>query len=183
MCNSESGPFLVDCGLFQGNRTTQELNYQPFPFDAAEARFLILTHAHIDHSGLLPKLVRAGFHGKILLHRANARICSVSCFAIRPSSRNRTPSESTRNENAVANHRSNRSTPSRMPNRPFRCCGRWSTRPGLNRADGVRVRLWNAGHLLGSASAEIELTDQRPNDQVAVLRRPGTRREGVSSRA
>ncbi len=62
---SEPGRFLIDCGLFQGNRTTQELNLQPFPFDAAAAEFLILTHAHIDHSGLLPKLTKAGFTGDI----------------------------------------------------------------------------------------------------------------------
>ena len=61
----DSGEFLVDCGLFQGNRTTQDLNYQPFPFDPKAAKFLILTHAHIDHSGLLPKLVNHGFNGPI----------------------------------------------------------------------------------------------------------------------
>lgn len=57
--------FLVDCGLFQGNRTTQQLNYEDFPFDASKIKFLLLTHAHIDHSGLIPKLVKAGFNGPI----------------------------------------------------------------------------------------------------------------------
>ena len=47
---SEVGSFLIDCGLFQGSHTTQELNYQPFPFGAATIEFLILTHTHIDHS-------------------------------------------------------------------------------------------------------------------------------------
>jgi len=62
---SGAGRFLVDCGLFQGNRTTQDLNLQPFPFEASQVEFLVLTHAHIDHSGLLPKLVKAGFTGTI----------------------------------------------------------------------------------------------------------------------
>ncbi|MGB7325614.1 MAG: MBL fold metallo-hydrolase, partial [Rubripirellula sp.] len=61
----ESSTFMVDCGLFQGNRTTQELNLVPFPFDATKVEFLVLTHAHIDHSGLLPKLTKAGFTGPI----------------------------------------------------------------------------------------------------------------------
>src|SRR5690606_13519313 len=54
------GQFLVDCGMFQGNRTVRELNLKPFPFDPAALDFVLLTHAHIDHAGLLPKLARHG---------------------------------------------------------------------------------------------------------------------------
>ena len=50
------GQFLVDCGLFQGNKTVRDLNYKPFPFDPRAIDFLLLTHAHIDHAGLLPRL-------------------------------------------------------------------------------------------------------------------------------
>ena len=69
---TQSTNFLIDCGLFQGNRTTQQLNYGEFPFDAAKADFLVLTHAHIDHSGLLPKLSKAGFNGPIYATEATA---------------------------------------------------------------------------------------------------------------
>jgi metallo-beta-lactamase family protein len=59
------GQFLVDCGLFQGNRTVRDLNYKPFPFDPTAIDFLLLTHAHIDHAGLIPKLYRSRYRGPI----------------------------------------------------------------------------------------------------------------------
>ena len=69
--------FLVDCGMVQGGRTAAARNHEPFPFDPAAIDFVLLTHAHIDHSGLLPKLTRAGFKGAIYATTATVDLLGV----------------------------------------------------------------------------------------------------------
>ena len=68
---------LLDCGMFQGmGRDTLRLN-QEFGFDASEVDIVIISHAHIDHIGLLPKLVKEGFKGPIYLTKATAALADV----------------------------------------------------------------------------------------------------------
>jgi metallo-beta-lactamase family protein len=62
---TEKYNFLVDCGMFQGSSTDDALNHEPFPFNPGELDFVLLTHAHIDHSGRIPKLYTNGFKGSI----------------------------------------------------------------------------------------------------------------------
>lgn len=67
--------FLVDCGMFQGGK--QERNVPPFPFPPKDLDFLLLTHAHLDHSGRIPLLVREGFRGKIFATAPTIELCRI----------------------------------------------------------------------------------------------------------
>ncbi len=69
--------FLVDCGMFQGGREAHERNLKAWPFDPRQIDFVLLTHAHIDHSGLLPRLCALGFRGSIFTTHATVDLLSV----------------------------------------------------------------------------------------------------------
>src|SRR3989344_3842082 len=63
---NQSNKIAVDCGLSQGSEFSEEKNREPFPYNPAEIETLLITHAHIDHIGRVPKFVREGFKGKII---------------------------------------------------------------------------------------------------------------------
>ncbi len=69
--------FLVDCGMFQGGREARERNLAAWPFEPRDIDFVLLTHAHIDHSGLLPRLSALGFSGPVFTTTATADLLSV----------------------------------------------------------------------------------------------------------
>ena len=68
---------LLDCGLFQGKREVESYNRDPFPFDPAKIDYLLLSHAHLDHVGLVPRLVREGFAGDIVCTPPTAEIAKL----------------------------------------------------------------------------------------------------------
>lgn len=69
--------FLVDCGLYQGKAELEEQNYREFDYNPVEIDFMLLTHAHIDHSGRIPKLYNDGFKGPIYAHKATCDLCQI----------------------------------------------------------------------------------------------------------
>src|SRR5262245_49132007 len=69
--------FLVDCGMYQGGADDDALNQKPFPFDPKSLDFVIVTHAHIDHVGLLPRLAKEGFTGSIYATRETQEIARL----------------------------------------------------------------------------------------------------------
>ncbi|WP_448955082.1 MBL fold metallo-hydrolase RNA specificity domain-containing protein [Labrys neptuniae] len=158
LLETSKAKILIDCGLFQGSKTEKELNYRPFPFDAATVGAVLLTHAHIDHSGLLPKLMGEGFTGPIFATAPTLDLCSImlpdsghiqEMEVQQLNTRNRRRGRHTVTpiytaQDAVA-------TMALFRPVPFKAWQRI--------ADGVKARYWNAGHLLGSASIEVEVLD------------------------
>ncbi|WP_181700180.1 MBL fold metallo-hydrolase RNA specificity domain-containing protein [Chthonobacter albigriseus] len=146
---------LVDCGLFQGSKTERELNYRPFPFDARAIDAVILTHAHIDHAGLIPKLVNDGYTGPVYATAPTADLCGVMLpdsghiQEVEVEQLNRRNRRRGRGE-VTPIYTADDAT---VALTQFRGVAYETWTPV---AEGIRARFWNAGHLLGSASVEVE---------------------------
>lgn len=146
---------LVDCGMFQGQKTLKALNYGAFPFRAADIDAVLLTHAHIDHSGLLPKLVKDGFRGPILATQGTIDLCS---FMLPDSGSIQESEVASLNRRNAARGRAG-VTPIYTQRDAIACLDSFKPVAYEQWTDvvpGLRVRYWNAGHLLGSASIELE---------------------------
>ena len=160
--------FLIDCGLYQGNKSVKELNIQPFPFDPGAISFLVLTHAHIDHSGLIPKLVKAGFDGPIYATRATADLLEFML-----------PDSASIQESNAERHnrkRRRRNLPEIQPvygsedaARALELLHPVEYENWFEPVPGIHVRYWNAGHILGSASAELQLDDTDSGNPLRML--------------
>lgn len=151
---------LVDCGMFQGSRTLEALNHQPLPFDPGNIDAVILTHAHIDHSGLLPKLVAQGFSGTVwctqetidLLEHMLADSGRIHEFEAERRNRRR---DRAGDDPFIPLYTE------RDAMRAWERCRAMTLQTWFEPAPGFRARLWNAGHILGSASVELEAAGTR----------------------
>jgi metallo-beta-lactamase family protein len=72
-----SHTILLECGLIQGGADNEQRNWEAFPVDIAEIDAVILSHAHIDHSGRVPRLVRQGYQGPVFVHEATKALCEI----------------------------------------------------------------------------------------------------------
>ncbi|OGO78767.1 MAG: MBL fold hydrolase [Clostridiales bacterium GWB2_37_7] len=77
LCEVGDTKLLVDFGMFQGGSAADDLNFNAFSFNPADIDYLVLTHAHIDHSGRIPQLVRRGFKGRIITTSATKDLCNI----------------------------------------------------------------------------------------------------------
>lgn len=146
--------FLVDCGLVQGGREAVTRNREPFGFDAVSIDFVLLTHAHIDHSGLLPRLVRTGFTGPI--HATPATIDLLEVML--PDSAHIQESDAQR-----ASKRLREPLPPLYTMQDAQVCLKQTSRVAYDRqfapAPGVHCRFRDAGHILGSAIIEVWIVE------------------------
>jgi len=152
---TKAGRVLVDCGLFQGPKTLKALNYGAFPFRPADIDAVLLTHAHIDHSGLLPKLTREGFRGPIYATRGTVDLCS---FMLPDAGSIQESEVAALNRRNAARGR-DEVTPIYTQRDAIACLDAFrpvAYEQWVPVLPGLRARYWNAGHLLGSASIEIE---------------------------
>ncbi|MFZ5669033.1 MAG: MBL fold metallo-hydrolase RNA specificity domain-containing protein [Pseudomonadota bacterium] len=146
---------LVDCGMFQGSKSLKALNHGDFPFQPAEIGAVLLTHAHIDHSGLLPRLVRGGFRGPIFATGPTRELCEIMLAD---------SADIQQSDVAHLNRRNQRrGLPEVEPiytaadvEPTLRLFQRARFGDLVEVAAGIRARFWPAGHLLGAASVEIE---------------------------
>lgn len=149
---------LLDCGLLQGARKEEALNREPFPFDPQRVDAVVLSHAHIDHSGRLPLLVKAGYGGPVWTQSATTGLCRVMLkdagFLQEKDAELETRKRLRRGEAGVAPLYTVSDAATAM--RRFRSLPYGERRTIL---PGVDVRLLDAGHILGSAIVELWLTE------------------------
>ncbi len=147
---------LIDCGLFQGGHEEQQLNFEDFGFDPASVDILLLTHAHLDHCGRIPLLVKRGFTGEIITTAATRDLAKLVLL----------DSAHIQEEDAAHEARQVRRRGKKAPEplygvydavRAFDCFGRiaeYDTRIEIGR--DLHVRFVDAGHILGSAFLVVD---------------------------
>ena len=144
---------LVDCGQFQGLKELRRRNWAAFPAHPASLASVILTHAHIDHSGLLPRLAADGFRGPIYCTAGTADLCSV----VLPDA-GRIQEEDARLANRHRFSRHHPALPLFTEADAFRVLGQLRVVPFNTRvevAGGIHAEYAHAGHLLGSAFVRV----------------------------
>jgi metallo-beta-lactamase family protein len=150
-----SARILVDCGLFQGLKQLRELNWKPLPFPSASVQAVVLTHAHIDHVGYLPRLVRDGFNGPVYCTPATGQLAAIVLF---DAAKNQKEDADYANKKGFSKH-----TPA-IPlydaqdvARALKLLKSMDREEWFSPAAPIFMRYHNDGHLLGASSIETEI--------------------------
>ena len=144
---------LIDCGLFQGYKPLRLRNWAPFPVPPAEIDAVVLTHAHLDHSGYLPLLVKHGFRGRIFCTHATRHLCRI---LLRDSGHLQEKEAEYANRHGFSKHRP--ALPLYTQDDAERSLSHFSDIDFGDEhevASRITVRFRRAGHILGAATAEI----------------------------
>ena len=161
----EGGKILIDCGMRQGADAKGIYGEDAFPFDPREISAVVLTHAHIDHSGLLPLLVKRGFSGPIICTEATAQLCTIML----PDSAHIQMQEA--EWQTRKNLRAGKPAVEPMydiddAQAALKLYRGISYDEAVQLFPGVKLRLKNIGHLLGSAAAELWVTEGQKTNKV-----------------
>lgn len=155
----DGAKILLDCGLRQGRREAEEENRNEFVFNPLELDAVVISHAHIDHSGLLPRLVTSGYRGPIY---ASESTCELMTLLLQDSAH--IQEKDTEWENRW---RARQGKPEIKPlytlkdaERTFKQFHPIAMNKPLDIARGIRITLHNAGHILGSSIIEVLVSDQ-----------------------
>lgn len=149
---------LVDCGLFQGGKDVERKNYEDFGFKPSEYSALILTHAHLDHCGRIPKLVRQGFRGKIYATNATKDLASIILM-----DSVKIAEQDTKNENK---RRAREGLPARKPiynendvKNTLRLFKLVRYDEDIHISKDITARFYDAGHIIGASSIQITINE------------------------
>lgn len=155
----ESHKILIDCGLFQGFKALRLKNWAPFPIEPRIIEAIILTHAHLDHSGYLPLLVKHGFWGDIVCSQATADLCTILLL------------DSGYLQEKEAEYANRRGFSKHKPALPLYTAEDAQIALGYlapipfeqdrRLAGGGTLRLRHAGHILGAASVQLDWAGRR----------------------
>ncbi len=151
---------LIDCGLFQGLKELRKRNWDPLPFTADSLDRIILTHAHIDHTGYLPRIVKDGYHGPILCTPGTKRLAELLLL---DSAENQERDAEYFNYKGISSHKP--ALPLYDPKDARKAIQQLKTKPRSQwhqAAGPIWYRFHDAGHLLGSNMIEVEVRNQDP---------------------
>ncbi len=156
---------LVECGAFQGSREIEKLNYNDFPFDASEIDYVFLTHAHYDHIGRTPLLVKRGFRGKIFCTAPTKELARIILYdSARLQKEDSSRSRRRKNQGGWEGSEYEKDEPLFSEDDVEEALKLFETYPyseSVTLNDNLEFRLRDAGHILGSAIVELWVKNEK----------------------